>query len=245
MNGFITIFRRELAGLFVAPLAWILLTICLVLTGSLFVGVLQDYNGDIGAALRFASGGSLPYWAVMIFLPPLLTMRMISEESRNGLLEFLLTSPVTDAAVVLGKFFAAWAFMSLFWSSNLIYAGTLHMLGGPPDWPPVIGGYMGAVLVSGLFCAIGLFSSSITSSPTLAAFGAMCGSLVVLILPQLVGLLPWTWLHEEVAQVDVMSHFHRSFLAGILDTKVLVFFLVATGFFLFLASRAVEAKRWK
>jgi ABC-2 type transport system permease protein len=240
-----TIFRRELAGLFIAPLAWILLTVSLAFTGWLFVTILKDTQGDIVAATRFAGGESLTYWALMIFLPPLLTMRMISEESRNGLLEFLLTSPVSDGAVVLGKFFAAWTFMALFWSSNLIYAGALHGLGGPPDWPPVIGGYLGAVLVSGLFCAIGLFSSSLTKAPILAAFGAMCGSLMILILPQLAGLFDWEWLTEEVAAVDVMSHFHRSFLVGLLDTKVLVFFLASTGFFLFLASRAVEAKRWR
>ncbi len=245
MRGLGIIFRRELAGLFVAPLAWILLTVSLGFTGWIFATILKDSGGDITASMRFAGGESLTYWGMMIFLPPLLTMRMISEESRNGLLEFLLTAPITDGAVVLGKFFAAWAFMALFWSSNLIYAGALHALGGPPDWPPVIGGYLGALLVSGLFCAIGLFSSSLTTAPILAAFGAMCGSLVILLLPQLAGLLDWDLLTEEVAAVDVMSHFTRSFLVGLLDTKALVFFLVSTGFFLFLATRAVEAKRWK
>ncbi len=245
MKGALTIYRRELAGLFVAPLAWILLTIALTLSGWLLVTMLKERGRDIVAATRFVGGQGITYWAVMIFLPPLLTMRMISEESKNGLLEFLLTSPVSDNAVVLGKFLAALSFMGLFWTSNLIYAGALTGLGSPPDWPPVLGGYLGAVLVSGLFCSIGLFASSVTSTPILAAFGAMVGSLLILLLPNLVGMVEWPWLTEEVAAVDVMSHFHRSFLVGVLDTKVLVFFLASTLLFLFLASRAVEAKRWR
>jgi ABC-2 type transport system permease protein len=245
VKGLVTVYRRELAGLFVAPLAWILLAISLLLSGWVFVTVLKETGGDVTGALRYASGESLIYWSVMVFLPPLVTMRMISEESRNGLLEFLLTSPVTDGAVVLGKFLAAWTFMALFWSSNLLYAGSLQALGTAPDWPPVLGGYLGAVLVSGLFCGIGLFASAVTSTPVLAAFGAMVGSLGVLLLPNLVGLFEFEWLHQEVEAVDVLAQFHRSFLVGVLDTKVLVFFLAGTGLFLFLASRAVEARRWR
>lgn len=245
MKGLVTIYRRELAGLFVAPLAWILLAISFALTGWLFVTILKDTGGDIIASVRFASGESIPYWGFMIFLPPLLTMRMISEESRNGLLEFLLTSPVSDGAVVVGKFLAAWTFMGLFWSSNLIYAAALHGLGAPPDWPPVLGGFLGALLVSGLFCSIGMLTSALTSTPILAAFTAFIGNIVILLLPQLAGLFDAPWLHEEIQAVDVMSHFHRTFLVGLLDTKVLVFFLAWTVFFLFLASRSVEAKRWR
>jgi ABC-2 type transport system permease protein len=245
MKGLVTIYRRELAGLFVAPLAWILLTISMWLTGWLFVTVLKQSGGDVNYANRFVAGQSMVFWALMIFLPPLLTMRMISEESRNGLLEFLLTSPVSDAAVVLGKFFAAWTFMALFWSCNLAYGAVLHGLGAPPDWPPVLGGYLGSVLLSGLFCSVGLFVSSITNTPILAAFGALCGSIAMIALPWIVGLFDSVWLTEEVASVDIMRNFQRTFLVGVIDTQVLVFFGAWTTFFLFLASRGVEAKRWK
>ncbi|MFT7669633.1 MAG: ABC-2 type transport system permease protein [Planctomycetota bacterium] len=245
MKGLATIYRRELAALFIAPLAWILLAISFALTGWLFVTILQDSGGDISFSIRFAGGESLPYWGFMIFLPPLLTMRTISEESRNGLLEFLMTAPVSDGAIVLGKFFAAWTFMAAFWSSNLVYAAALQGLGSPPDWPPVLGGYLGALLVSGLFCSIGMFASAVTATPVLAAFGAFAGACCILLLPNLAGLFDNEWLHEEVASVDVMAHFHSSFLIGLVDTKVLVFFLVWTAFFLFLSARSVESKRWR
>lgn len=245
MNGMLTIYRRELAGLFVAPLAWILLTISCALTGWVFVAVLESSGGDITYANRFTGGLGGAYWALMMFLPPLLTMRMISEESRNGLLEFLLTSPVTDMAVVLGKFLAAWTFMAIFWSSNLIYAATVHGLGTPPDWPPVLGGYLGSVLVSGLFCAVGLFASSVFSSPILSAFAALCGSVWMLMLPRLVGMFDYEWLTDQFVAVDIMRNFQTTFLVGLFDTQVVVFFLAWTAFFLFLATRGVEAKRWK
>jgi gliding motility-associated transport system permease protein len=245
MSGALTIYRRELAGLFLSPLAWILLCISLLLTGWFFVTVLNDSGGDVTVALSFASGGSKVYWLVMLFLPPLLTMRMISEESRNGLLEFLMTSPVSDASVVLGKFLAAWSFLALLWSSTLIYAVALHGLGVPPDWPPVLGGYVGALLVSALFTSIGLLSSSLFSAPALSAFMALCASIAVIFLPPLTGLFDYQWLSETVEAVDILAHFQRSFLIGVLDTQVLLFFTAWAGFFLFLTVRSVEAKRWK
>ncbi len=243
MSGTLTIFRRELAGLFLSPLAWVLLCVSLGLSGWTFVTVLQD-RGDVTAAMTFAAGGSVVYWGIMLFLPALLTMRMISEESRNGLLEFLMTSPVSDAGVVLGKFLAAWAFMGILWSSMLFYAVLLQVLGAAPDWPPVLGGFIGALLVSALFTSIGLLSSAVFSSPTLSAFVALCVSIAVIFLPQLVSIFDYVWLNETVEAVDILSHFYRSFLVGVLDTQVLLFFAAWAGFFLFLSVRTVEAKRW-
>ena len=244
MRGVSAIFRRELAGLFFSPLAWLLFALALAPSGWVFSTALKEFSGDVTASLAFASGGSMFYWAVMLFLPPLVTMRMISEESRNGLLEFLMTSPVSDAAVVLGKFLAAWTFLALLWASTLVYALTLEGLGVAPDWPPVVGGYVGALLVSALFLSIGLLSSSLFSTPALSAFMSLCGSLVVLFLPPLVGLFDFPWLHATVAEVDVLAHFQRSFQIGVLDTQVLLFFSAWAGFFLFLTVRSVEARRW-
>jgi len=245
MRGLTTIYRRELAALFLSPLAWALLAISLALGGWIFLSVVQETRGDITYSLSLAGGGSLHYWAYMLFLPPLLTMRMISEESRTGMLEFLLTAPVSDRSIVLAKFLAAVSFMGIFWLSTLVYAGALHVLGTPPDWPPVIGGYVGALLVSGLFTAIGLLSSALFGTPALAAFVALTASFAILVLPTLARLVQWGWLGSIVGAVDVVAHFQRSFLIGVLDTQVLVFFLAWTGLFLFLAIRAVEAKRWR
>ena len=246
MRGVATILRRELAGLFFSPLAWVLLCIGLFLVGWEFTTAIVELRGDVIAGMAYAAGGGgATYWGVMVFLPPLLTMRMISEEARTGMLEFLQTAPVSDFAVVLGKFLAAWIFMSLFWSCLLVYGATIHVLGVDPDWGSVVGGYLGAVSVSGLFCAIGLLCSSLTGTPLLAAFLGIIANIVAIRLPQLAALPNIKWLRWSSGHVDLVTSLQRSYLVGVLDSQVIVFFLAWTFFFLFLSIRAVEARRWR
>lgn len=245
MSGLVAIYRRELAGLFVTPLAWALLCLALFVNGWLFLAYVQSTEGDVDASLRMAFGGSWIFWATLAFLPPLLTMRMLSEEARAGLLEFLLTAPVTDAAVVCGKFLAALTVMAILWCSMLVYAVAVQVLGTPPDWAVVIGGLLGMILTSALFCAIGIVWSAVTPTPLLAAFFAFVSSLTVLLLPFFRSLTHSRWVLDTIDRVDVIGHFQRSFLLGVLDTAPVAFLLVWTAFFVFLAVRLVEMRRWR
>jgi len=247
MGGVWTIYRRELVGLFLGPLAWVLLGLALALHGFFFTYYLAGTGGDVNYALALAGGGSLLWWALMVLLPPLLTMRMISEEARTGTLEFLLTAPVRDGAVVLGKLFAAISVMAVLWSANVAYAGVLAALGAAPDWGPVWTTLAGGLCVSSLFCAIGLVASAGTGTPLLAAFLALCANLALLALPFLRGLLVLPRehpLHALLAHVDVVAQVQGSFLLGVLDTQHLVFFAVWTAFCVVLATRFLEARRW-
>jgi gliding motility-associated transport system permease protein len=245
MKGLTAIYRRELAGLFVGPLAWLLLCIALFLNGYLFVLYLKTSNGDVDIATRWALGESWVFWALLILFPPLLTMRMISEEARSGILEFLLTAPVTDAAVVAGKFLAATTFMALLWASIFVYALTLGSLGHAPDLGLVACGWIGAVLASGFFCAIGLFASSLTQTPVVAAFAAVVFNIVIVIAPLLAGLSDRPWVRQAVGRIDVLGHHKSSFLMGVFDTAYVVFFVAWTALFLFLCVRSVETRRWR
>lgn len=245
MKGLWTIWRRELGGIFMGPLAWTLLVIAFALQGLLFLVYLKTSQGDVDLALRFAFGESWAFWALAALFPPLLTMRMISEESRLGLLEYLLTAPVTDAAVVLGKFLAATTFMALVWSAGLLHAWLVSRAGVAPDWGAVWGGWIGAVLVSGLFCATGLCASSLTSTPVVAAFGAIVAHIVIVILPLLAALTETQWIRDAIARVDVLDHHKATFLVGVLDSAYAGFFLVWTALFLFVAVRSLEARRWR
>lgn len=240
MRGLITIYRRELAGMFFGPLAWILLSIALLLSGLDFVATLQQTGGNVTFSLQ-ASFGAL---GALIFLPPLLTMRMISEESRSGMLEFLLTAPVTDRAVIGGKFLAALSFMALFWTTKLVYAATIAALGTPPDWSATLGVYIGTLLTSGLFCAIGLLASAATGTPMLAAFLGLIANIGVLVFPRL-GEFVDVGLVERAAEFVDMRLYFESFLRGVIDTGAVAFFLIWTGMLLFLATRTVEAHRWR
>jgi ABC-2 type transport system permease protein len=248
MRGTWTIYRRELAGLFLGPLAWILLCLALLLNGFYFTLYLAGTQGDVNATMLLAQGGSRIFWGLLLLVPPLLTMRMISEESRTGTLEFLLTAPVSDLAVVLGKLLAATSLLLLLCCSALVYAGTLAWLGTGPDWGPVLTSLLGATLVSALFSAIGLLCSAGTGTPLLAAFLAFVGNVALLSLPFLPGLLELPDDHlayRIVAELDVIAHFQSSFLMGVLDSRHVVFFLVWTGFFVLLAARILEARRWR
>jgi gliding motility-associated transport system permease protein len=248
MAGAWTIYRRELAALFFSPLAWVLLCATLLLNGALFVLYLEETGGDTGQAISFALGLLIPFWAVQIVLPPLLTMKMLSEESRSGLLEFLLTSPVSDLAVVLGKLLAATTFLWVLWSSVILYALALGGLGAHVDWGPVWGALIGACLTSALFCAIGLVASASTHVPILAAFLAFVFNVVLLLLPflaHIAGAQPDNWQGALSRRVDVISRLQGSFTLGVFDLAHFAFFAAWTAFFVFLATQLLESRRWR
>lgn len=252
MKGAWTIYRRELAGLFLTPLGWILLFVALLVRGILFTIYLDRLGGEVNAALSLTQGGSVLYWVLMVLLPPLLTMRMVSEEASTGLLEFLLTAPVTDAAVVAGKLLAATTFMALLWSTSFLYAGTAHLLGAAPDWGALLAAYLGSVLASGLFCSIGLAASAVTNTPLIAAFVAVIVNVLLLFVPlvranagQLLHLPPDHWLLDAMRQVDLLDHLSGSAWVGVVDSAHVLFFLAWTALFGFLAVRLVETRRWR
>lgn len=248
MNGFTTIFRRELAGLFLSPLAWILFCLAIFYNAYFFVSVLGDESGgEVNAALALLLGGGWPFWMLNALLAPLITMRMISEESRSGLLEFLLTAPVSDAAVVAGKALAASTFLALVWAFVPVCGVAVQLLGAPPDWGMLLVAWCGAVLVSALFVSIGLVCSAASGTPLVAAFLAMVVNVVLVFVPILgrradgraadvVG-----WLTEKV---DVMAHYQGSFQTGALDSAHVAFFCAWILALLFLAVRLLEARRW-
>ena len=247
MKGLGAIYRRELAGLFLAPLAWILLFLVLLYQAYFFLLVLDWKGGEVNGSLVFVLGGGLPFWLLLLVLPALMTMRMISEESRSGLLEFLLTSPVSDAAVVLGKAFAATTFFALAFASAFLFALVTQLLGAAPDWGLVFTAWLGATLAAAFFCSLGLVSSALFSTPLLAAFMTILANIALYALP----ILARAWggragelLGRVLERVDLLAHFQGSFVSGAIDSAHLVFFLAWTGAALFLAVRVVESRRW-
>ena len=262
MRGVFVIWRRELAGLFLAPLAWVLLFVSLFLTGVFFVSALSLLGGEVGGALEHSLGGGWAFWALLLFLPPLLAMRLIAEEARTGTLEFLLTAPVSDFAVVGGKFLAATTFMALLWLSVPIYGVAIASQGVPPDWGALGVAWIGAVLSSGLFVSISLLANTFTSTPLLGAFLGFVASLWWLLMPMLAGGLMTElkgvlsgffgdletterWIHGALSTMDVLAHTQVSFLRGVLDTSEVIFFLSWIAFFLFLTVRGLGMRRWR
>lgn len=247
-SGAFVIYKRELAGLFLQPFLWVLLAAALLLQGFLQFAILQQYQGDVHLALLGQLGTGYLFWALLVMLPALVTMRMISEESRSGVLEFLLTSPVSDLAVVLGKLLAATTFFALLWSPPVLQGALYAYLGASPDWGLLLAAYFGAVLVSCLFCSLGLLASALSGTPVLAAFLGILFSMGALILPQFRGLLRGMdrdLVDQAFRTVDLVGRYQASFLRGAFDTAHLVFFLAWITAFVFLTVRLIEMRRWR
>jgi ABC-2 type transport system permease protein len=262
MRGTLVITRRELTSLFYSPLGWILLTLAVWLHGFVFTLMFRAIGGEVGQTFQAALGGNgYMFWALLLFLPPLLTMRLFADEARSGTLEYLLTAPVGDAAVVIGKFLAGTIFMAILWASTLLFALAFQMKGINVDWVPLLGSYVGAVCVSGLFIAIGLTVSSLVDSPLIAAFMSFIACLAWLLGPELgstvlsyvASFIESPDLREGVLEaggsflgsINLIVHYTSSFARGQIDSAEIVFFLTWPVFFVFLAIRALEMRRWR
>jgi ABC-2 type transport system permease protein len=179
---------------------------------------------------------------LFLFIIPMITMRSYAEEKRSGTIELLLTSPLKDNEIVLGKFLAALGmYCGLLLTSALFM--TVVFLTGNPAWKPVLSGYFGLVLLGSAFVAIGLAFSSMTSNQTIA--GAATFVLVLV-------LWVTAWYSDFVGPVtgEVLSHLsiieHFSdFAKGIIDTKNIVYYLSVIAFGLFLTAKYVDAERWR
>lgn len=249
-----TVLRRELAGLFLQPMAWALLLLAGLLQGFLFSSVYLPRTGDeVHQAAQLLMGGTELFWILALFLTPLVTMRMISEEAKSGVLEFLLTAPIPEASVVVGKLGAATSFMAILWGAGFLPLVVSAIGGVSPDWPPLFVAYLGMVLVSALFCAVGLASSALCATPALAAFVAFLVQLALMLsavalrladaIPE--DVVPRTTIEWIVDKFDVTGRFQVSFVAGVFDSAHVVFFGAWTAAFAFLAVRLLESRRWR
>ena len=228
---------KEIQIYFLSPTAYIVGLIFLALTGFFFSRDLGDPFPE--ATLSPFFQGSI---VIFILLAPALTMRLIAEESKLGTIELLLTSPVRDWEVVLGKYVASLVFFLALVAVSTFYAVLLFVFASP-DPGPIYAGYLGLVLYGAAALSIGLLASTLTSNQIVAAVVAM-GILLALFFADLafgaVGGVPG----EIIGQMGLKSHFD-DFDRGVIDTKHIVYYVSVTAFFLFLSVRALESRRWR
>lgn len=231
-NIALVITRRELASYFTSPIAYIVTGLFTGASGFLFFGTFFLVNR---AELRnfFAL---LPF--MFSFFVPALTMRLLADEKKSGSLETLITLPVTDVDVVLGKFFAAFLSAAALLVPSLFYVITCFIFGSP-DAGPLIGGYAGSLLLAASFCAIGLFASSATKNQIIAFFLSFAICIVLTLIGQFSIFLP-SQIVNFAAFCSITNHFD-SVSRGIIDSRDIIYFLSLTILFLSFTVKSLKA----
>jgi ABC-2 type transport system permease protein len=216
MRQALCITRKELSAYFASPVAYIVIAIFLLVTGWFFFSTFFLFNQ---ASLR-TFFGLLP--TVFAFVVPAVTMRLLAEEFNIGSYETLLTLPVRFNDVILGKFAAAVGFIAAMLIPTLTYPITVAFLGAM-DWGPVVGGYLGAVLLGAAFSAVGLFASALTRNQIVAFIIGLTVCFSLILVDQMVFFLPRA-LVGVLSYLAADVHF-QNVAKGIIDTRDIVYFL--------------------
>ncbi len=226
------IFKRELRSYFESPVAYVFLVVFLVMSGFLTFSV-GNYYENRQADLRMFF-----FWHPWIYLllAPAAAMRLWSEELRSGTIELLFTLPVTTAQAVIGKFLAAWWFLTLALILTAPVVLTTYYL-GQPDAGVIIGGYLASFLLAGIYLSVGMLTSAMTRNQVISFVVAVVILLFMLLAgwPPVTGyLVQWAplWLVEGVASLSFMPHFD-ALQRGVIDVRNLVYAASAIGFMLF------------
>jgi ABC-2 type transport system permease protein len=247
MSKTLAILRRELIGYFSSPLAYIVLTAFLLMQGYIFYIIVSYLNNPMTQAmtpLRLFFGGTVFFWLFLLFVVPVITMRLVAEERRSGTIEVLLTSPVSEAQVIAGKFLAALIFYTVLWLPTLIYVVILERH-SEIDLGPVAAGYLGVLLIGFLFLGVGTFTSTLTNNQLVAAIMAFAAMIVLFsigLVEQL--MISSTEIRSVLAHMNLWTHMD-DYAKGIVDTRHVVYELSAGLLFLFLASKSLEVKKWR
>ena len=246
MRSVLLIASKELKSYLTSPMSYIVVCIFLLLSGLFFVLYLNNTNfsdtslqGFIDPLSVFGmqTGGNI----LLLLFAVVLTMRTLAEEKKLGTWELLLTSPVRDSDVVLGKFLGSLGIMFIMLALTLFYP-LLLIIYGDPDIGPILTSYLGLFLLGGTALSVGIFASSLTANQIVAAvvsgailFGLWVIGIVATNTPQA--------LQQVLSYLSISSH-SSAFEAGIIDTRDIVYYVSITALFLYASVRSLEASRW-
>ncbi len=258
MRNILLVFKKEVKSYFSSPVAYVVIAMFLIITGYLFYGLFAyfstiSFQAQIDPALarqarllNITESVIRPLFGIIsmiiLIMTPLLTMRLFSEEKKTGTIELLLTYPITDLQVIVGKFFACMFVLLVMLVLSFIFPG-LVIYFGEPEIGPIVSGYMGLILLGASFVSFGIFASSLTENQIIAAtisFG-------VLFLFWMLGLsIPFVGpaLGKFIDYISITHHL-ESFAKGVIDTEDIIYYTVFTLLFLFLTLRTLESHRWR
>jgi ABC-2 type transport system permease protein len=252
VRNIIAIAHKELRSYFSSPIAYIIIGFFALPFGVffyLYLGAfvrqslhMAQYGGSMNInqqVIRYVLQNAS---VIILFVMPMITMRTYAEEKRSGTIELLLTSPVTDLQIIIGKFLGALGLYVAMLLVTMLYVGILFVYGNP-EWRPLIAAYLGLLLMGGAFLSLGLLISSTTNNQIVAGIV----SFVVFLLLWIIG-----WFAESAGPtvgditryLSITEHFD-DFSKGIIDTKHVIYYLSLITFGLFLTSKSVDSERWR
>lgn len=236
MRNIITVTKKELRSYFTSSIAYVVFAMFLILAGYFFTVIL------LVSKQASLLGVSYNIVVTLIFLIPLITMRLFAEERKLGTLELLMTKPIRDIEVVLGKFLASFILFLSMMAATLVYVFIIFKYGNP-DVGPILSTYLGIILIGAAFLALGIFASTLTENQIVAAVISFALILVLWILNWISGHLG-TGTEGLTSYLSLSYHFD-DFLKGVVDLKSVVYYLSFVVFWLFVTTRSIESKKWK
>lgn len=252
MRNVLAIADKELRSYFASPIAYVIIGLFALLFGYFFYLYLDVFVRNSMSAMgmgptpninqHMIAGVLLNTAVVILFVMPMITMRTYSEEKRSGTIELLLTSPITDWQIILGKFLGAMGLYASMLLVTLLYMAILFIYGNP-EWRPVVAGYLGLLLMGGCFISVGLLISSLTKNQIVAGIMTFAVFLMLWVI-NWIGDSSGPVTREVVNYLSITQHFD-DFARGIIDTKNVIYYLTFITFGLFLTAKSVDSERWR
>jgi ABC-2 type transport system permease protein len=255
MSNILAIAHKELKAYFASPIAYIVIG-CFTLLYGFFFNVMLRYF--LQASLQMSQFGGGPQSAnvnemmirplmqndliMVLFIAPMITMRTYAEEKRSGTMELLLTSPLTDLQIVLGKFIGAMALYAVTLVVTLIPIALLYRF-GTPEWKPILTSYLGLFLFGGCFLSAGMFISSLTRNQIIAATVSFFVFLFLWVIDW-IGSFSGPTVSALTNYLSVVQHVD-DFWKGVIDTTHVIYYLSFMAFGLFLTAKSLDTERWR
>ncbi|MCE5271029.1 ABC transporter permease subunit [bacterium] len=247
--GFWPVYKRELKSYFYSPIAYVVMLFFILLTGIFFMLFVSDFSMASMNQSPYGGGYNLNITmrvirpllgnmsVIMLFILPLITMKPFAEERKSGTIELLLTYPLTDLDVLLGKYLSALSLFVIMLGLTLIYPMFLY-LHSQPETGTLASGYLGILLLAGSFIALGLFISSLTENQIIAAVATFAVLLTFWFMSF------WSEGNQILRHLSILEHFNN-FAEGVIDTRDVIFYASFILLWLFLTLRVLESKKWR
>ena len=255
MQNILAIWHREMKSYFVSPIAYVVLTVYLFLTGLFFFGNLTEVvqytmtQAQMGQGVQPLDVPGIVIQSlfrttsvILLFLIPMLTMGLFAEEKKRGTIELLLTTPVGNLQAMFGKYLASVTFLLILFLTSIMTVSPLFIY-GKPDWKPIFAGYLGMFLYGAALLALGLFISTLTENQIVAVVLTF-GVCLVLWLISVFATSAVGDARDVINYLSVISHLD-DFIKGVIDTSHVIYYLTFAFVGLFLAFRSLESMRWK